>query len=139
MAETSLTPESLQEIMPFAATVGVRFDQVTSAEVTGLLAWAPERCTAGGVLHGAALVSLADSVAGVCAFLNVPPGATTSTIELKVNFLAAVRGGDVRAVARPVHVGRSNIVVQTDLYNVVDDGEEPRRAGLVVQTQAVLA
>ncbi len=139
MPETSLTPEGLQELMPFTATVGVRFERLTPGEVTGLLSWAPERCTAGGILHGAALVSLADSVAGVCAFLNVPPGAATSTIELKVNFLAAVRRGDVRGVARPVHVGRRNIVVQTDLYTVPEDGAEPNRVGLVVQTQAVLA
>ncbi|MBP2706832.1 PaaI family thioesterase [Microbispora sp. RL4-1S] len=138
MPDTELTVETLKELMPFAETVGIRFDRLTPGEVTALLGWAPERCTAGGVLHGAALTALADSTAAVCAFLNLPPGAATSTIELKINFLAAVRRGEVRASARPVHVGRTSIVVQTDLHTVPAGDEEPRRVGLVVQTQAVL-
>lgn len=137
--DNGLTVETLRELMPFAETVGIRFDRLTPDEVTALLSWAPERCTAGGVLHGAALTALADSVAAVCAHLNLPPGATTSTIELKINFLAAVRRGEVRGVARPVHVGRTSIVVQTDLYTVPTGDEEPRRVGLAVQTQAVLS
>lgn len=132
-----LTAQSLRELMPFAETVGVRFDRITAGEVTARLSWAPQRCTAGGVLHGGALVTLADAVAGVCAHLNLPPGAVTSTIELKINFLAAVREGEVLARATALHVGRSNIVVQTDLTAVRERGE-PQRVGLVVQTQAVL-
>lgn len=139
MSDTALTPETLKELMPFTETVGIQFDSLAPGEVTARLSWAPERCTAGGVLHGAALTTLADSVAGVCAFLNLPPNTTTSTVELKINFLAAVRRGEVRGTARPVHVGRTNIVVQTDLYTVPADGEEPKRVGLVVQTQAVLS
>jgi 1,4-dihydroxy-2-naphthoyl-CoA hydrolase len=70
----------------------------------------------------------------VCAFLNLPDGAnTTATIESKTNFFRAVRGGTVEGVARPLHVGRSFIVVQTD---VLDDSE--RRVAQVTQTQAVL-
>jgi uncharacterized protein (TIGR00369 family) len=48
-------------------------------------------------------------------------------------FTRAVRDGEVRAVARPLHVGRSTIVVQTDL---ADAGG--RRVAQVTQVQAVL-
>jgi len=101
--------------------------------VRGRLDWAPERCTAGGVLHGGALMSLADSVGAICAFLNLPEGASTATIESKTNFFRAVRGGHVDAVSRPLHVGRTSIVVQTELADA-----EARPVAIVIQTQAVL-
>jgi uncharacterized protein (TIGR00369 family) len=95
--------------------------------------WREDRCTAGGVLHGGALMTLADSLGGICAFLNLPEGAGTSTIESKTNFLRAVKGGTARATARPLHVGRQTIVVQTE---VRDDAG--RLVAFVTQTQAVL-
>ena len=84
-------------------------------EVRGRLDWTAERCTAGGVIHGGALMALADSLGAICAYLNLPEGASTATIESKTNFFRGVREGQVEASARPLHVGRSSIVVQTDL------------------------
>ena len=95
--------------------------------------WDADRCTIGGALHGGALMTLADSVAAVCAFLNLPEGASTSTIESKTNFFRGVRDGAVIATARPLHVGRTTIVVQTDLRDLDD-----KRVAIVTQTQAVL-
>lgn len=95
--------------------------------------WAPERCTTGGVLHGGALMALADSTGAYCAVLNLPPGAGTATIESKTNFFQAVREGFVDAVSTPLHVGRTTIVVQTDLHD-----NQGRRVARVTQTQAVL-
>jgi uncharacterized protein (TIGR00369 family) len=67
--------------------------------------------------------------------MNLPQGAAgTATIESKTNFFAAVRGGDVRAVARPLHRGRSTVVLETDLFD-----ESGRRVARVTQTQAVLS
>jgi uncharacterized protein (TIGR00369 family) len=119
--------------MPFAAGLGVEVSAAGKDEVRGRLAWAPERCTAGGVLHGGALMGLADSLGAICAFLNLPEGATTATIESKTNFFRAVRGGHVEAVSRPLHVGRTSIVVQTELADA-----EARPVAVVIQTQAVL-
>jgi 1,4-dihydroxy-2-naphthoyl-CoA hydrolase len=120
-------------VAPFAGLLGLEVTDAAPEEVRGTLAWAEERCTAGGIMHGGALMGLADTLGGVCAFLNVPEGATTATIESKTNFFRAVRGGTVTGVTRPLHVGRSFIVVQTDLTD--DDG---RRVAQVTQTQAVL-
>jgi 1,4-dihydroxy-2-naphthoyl-CoA hydrolase len=97
------------------------------------MAWAPERCTAGGVMHGGAIMVLADTLGGACAFLNLPEGASTSTIESKTNFFRGVRAGTAHGTTHPLHVGRTTIVVQTD---VSDD--EGRRVAQVTQTQAVL-
>ena len=119
--------------MPFAAGLGVEVTAAGKDEVRGRLTWAPERCTAGGVLHGGALMGLADSLGAICAFLNLQEGATTATIESKTNFFRAVRGGHVEAVSRPLHVGRTSIVVQTELADA-----DARPVAVVIQTQAVL-
>jgi 1,4-dihydroxy-2-naphthoyl-CoA hydrolase len=124
---------ALNASMPFATALGITLDHAEPAEVRGRLAWAADRCTVGGLLHGGALMTLADSVGAVCAFLNLPAGATTSTIESKTNFFRGVRSGDATAAAHPLHVGRTTIVVQTDIRD-----DDDRRVALVTQTQAVL-
>ncbi|MFC0003921.1 PaaI family thioesterase [Micromonospora siamensis] len=129
-----LDPQELLRLTPFAATVGIEFDRLDPEEVTARLPWAPERCTVGGALHGGALVTLGDAAAGVCAFLNLPAGSTgTTTIELKTNFLHAVRAGVVTATARPLHLGRTVAVIQTDLFD-----DTATRVAQVTQTQAIL-
>jgi 1,4-dihydroxy-2-naphthoyl-CoA hydrolase len=125
-------PQQLVEAMPFAKACGVEIQQATANKVVGVLGWTPERCTVGGVLHGGAVMTLADSVGAVCAFLNLPTGATTSTISSSTSFLRAVRAGRVTAVSQPLHVGRAVIAVQTDVFD-----DEGRPAAHVVQHQAV--
>ena len=125
--------EDLIGIMPFAAELGVQVIDSRPDEVTLRIEWSERLCTTAGVMHGGALMSLADTAGALCAVLNLPPGASTSTIESKTNFFRAVRDGHVDAVARPVHIGRSTIVVQTDLKDA-----SGRRVGLTTQTQAVL-
>lgn len=129
------TPEITEMVlsqMPLGATLGMRFFGGED-EIDATLAWAPELCTAGGILHGGVLMALADSAGAVCAFLNMPEGARTSTIESKTNFLGAVREGDVVARARPLHVGKRTVVVETDVVDASD-----RRVARTIQTQAVL-
>ncbi|BBZ23380.1 MULTISPECIES: PaaI family thioesterase [Mycolicibacter] len=120
--------------MPFAAVLQIQFAELAPQLVRATMAWAPERCTTGGMLHGGALMAFADTAGAVCAVMNLPRGAATSTIESKTNFFRAVRDGTVTATSVPLHVGRSTIVVQTDLGD--DDGGLVAR---VTQTQAVLA
>ena len=125
--------DDLLALMPFATALGIELDAAAADEVRGRLAWAPERCTAGGLLHGGALMALADSLGGICAYLNLPDGATTATISSTTSFMRAVREGEVIGVARPLHTGRTVVVVQTDL----SDGGG-RRVAQVTQAQAVL-
>jgi uncharacterized protein (TIGR00369 family) len=126
--------EQLRAAMPFGAFLGLEVVAAAPDEVRARLGWAEELCTAGGILHGGALMGLADSAGGLCAFLNLPGDATgTATIESKTNFFAPVRDGWVEAVSRPLHTGKTTIVVDTDL---VDAGG--RRVARVTQTQAIL-
>jgi 1,4-dihydroxy-2-naphthoyl-CoA hydrolase len=125
--------EAVNAQMPLGKTLGIRTFGGPD-EVDATLEWAPELCTAGGALHGGVLMSLADAAGGVCAFLNLPPGATTVTIESKTNFLGAIRDGTVLARARPLHVGKSTIVIETDVLD-----SSGHRVARTTQTQAVLA
>jgi uncharacterized protein (TIGR00369 family) len=124
---------NLVESMPFSVACGVEVDAAGPEEVRGRMAWREDRCTVAGVLHGGALMTLADSLGAICAFLNLPEGATTSTVESKTNFMRAVRGGSAHATTRPLHVGRQTIVTQTEIRD--DDG---KLVAFVTQTQAVL-
>lgn len=120
--------------MPLAGTLGMELVAADPQEVRARLAWAPELCTAGGLLHGGAIMALADGAAGTCAFLNLPQGAAgTATIQSATSFLRPVSEGHVEAVARPVRVGRTVIHVETDVL----DAQE-RLVARVTQSQAVL-
>jgi len=124
-----------REAMPLAAFLGVEPVAAAPDEVRARLAWRAELCTAGGVLHGGALMALADSAGGVCAFLNLPDGASaTATIQSSTAFLRAVREGYAEAVSRPLRVGRSVIVVETEIADAAGHA-----VAHVVQSQAVLS
>ena len=119
--------------MPFSDLLGVEVLDATKDQVRAGMAWREDLCTAAGILHGGALMAFADSVGALCAVMNLPEGHLTSTIESKTNFFRAVREGTVEAVAVPLHVGRSTIVVQTDIRDAQD-----KRVSITTQTQAVL-
>ena len=89
--------------MPFGATLGLEIVAASRDEVQARLVWEERLCTAGGILHGGALMSLADTAGAYLAFLNLPDGAGgTATIESKTNFFRAVREGHVAsALAAP--------------------------------------
>jgi 1,4-dihydroxy-2-naphthoyl-CoA hydrolase len=128
-----ITQQQLVNLVPFAGVVGAQLVSATPEQVKGQLKWSQERCTSGGVLHGGALITLADTLGALCAYLNLPPGARTSTIESKTNFFRAVRDGHIESVSRPLHMGRSAIVVQIDLFDA-----EGRHVAQTTQTQAVI-
>ncbi|MEU1089969.1 PaaI family thioesterase [Streptomyces sp. NPDC005576] len=119
--------------MPYAVESGVVLTEARPEIARGLLEWSAGRCTAGGMLHGGALMTLADTVGAVCGYLNLPEGAGTATIESKTNFFRGAGQGTVRAEARPLHVGGTLIVVQTDVYD-----DRGRRVSQTTQTQAVI-
>ncbi len=133
MSELPEITELVNAQMPLGGTLGIR-TYGGPEEIQATLDWAPELCTAGGVLHGGVLMALADSAGAVCAFLNLPAGGRTTTIESKTNFFGAVREGEVRARSRPLHRGKSTIVVETDLHDSAG-----RHIGRTTQTQAVLS
>jgi uncharacterized protein (TIGR00369 family) len=121
--------------MPFSELLGIRVTTSTPDLVEAEMEVRPDLCTVPAVLHGGALMALADSVGALATVLNLPEGAWTTTIESKTNFLAALPVGEVaRAACTPIHKGRTTMVWQTKISRA--DG---RLAGIVTQTQLVIA
>jgi uncharacterized protein (TIGR00369 family) len=113
--------------------LGMRFVEAGPDRVVAELEIRDQLRNVGGVLHGGAVMALADAAGGTAALLNLPEGAGTATIESKTNFFASGRSGTVRAETTPLHKGRSTTVWQT---RVTD--ESGRLLSLTIQTQAVL-
>lgn len=124
----------LRAQMPLCELLDIHAVRGDRSEVVLRGAWHETRCTVAGALHGGYLMALGDCAGATCTAFNLPPGAGTTTIESKTNLFRPVTSGSVTARATPVHVGRTTVVVQTDLIR--DDGKLVSRT---VQTQAVLA
>jgi uncharacterized protein (TIGR00369 family) len=131
MIDPKTLEERQQGILP--GLLGIRFVEASPERVVAELAIRDDLCTVGGALHGGALMALADTVGATATFINLPPGASTTTLESKTNFFAASREGVVRAEATPLHRGRSTMVWQT---RVTD--QSGRLLSLTIQTQMVL-
>ena len=108
---------ALVALMPFAEQLGVVVDEASADRVVARLAWAPHLCTAAGIMHGGALMSLADTAGALVAFLGLPEGATTATITSTSQLFRPVSEGSVRAVGVPVHRGRTTVTAQTSVYD----------------------
>jgi uncharacterized protein (TIGR00369 family) len=119
---------------PFPRLMGVEIISAAPERVNARLTVRADLCTSGHILHGGAVMAFADTLGAIGAFLNLPPGAGTTTIESKTNFFSpAGEGSIVLGEATPLHVGRRTSVWQTRLLR-----EDGKLIALVTQTQMVL-
>lgn len=120
--------------LPFANLLGIQIIESTPDRVIAELPVRDDLCTQPAVLHGGAAMALADTLGALATLQNLPPGADTTTIESKTNFLApAPAGTTVRAECTPIHRGKRTQVWQTRITT-----REGRLVALVTQTQLVL-
>ena len=120
--------------LPFANLLGIQVLESTPEKVVAELLVRDDLCTQPAVLHGGAAMALADTLGALATLQNLPPGAGTTTIESKTNFLApAPAGTTVRAECTPIHRGKRTQVWQTRITT-----REGRLVALVTQTQLVL-
>ena len=126
---------NLIDHMPFAQQLGLELTASEPDRIEARLTVQKSLCTTGRIMHGGAIMSVADTLGAIGAFLNLPEGAkATTTIESNTNFLgAAPLGSEVTAVATPVHIGGRTSVWQTRLSN-----DKGKPVALVTQTQLVL-
>ena len=117
----------------FAGTLGVRVTEAGPERVVGELTVRDGLGNGVGIVHGGALMALADTIGALATVVNLPPGHQTTTLESKTNFFAAGRSGTIRAEATPLHRGRRTMVWQT---RVTD--EAGKLLTLTIQTQMVL-
>jgi uncharacterized protein (TIGR00369 family) len=119
---------------PFPKLIGLQITEATRARVRATLQPRSELCRSGNTIHGGAIMSLADIVASCGAWLNLPEGAATTTIESKTNFIGAAKAGEpIFAETTPLHVGKRSSVWQTHVTRA--DG---KLVALVIQTQMVI-
>lgn len=119
---------------PFPRLMGVEIISASPGRVSARLTVRADLCTSGHILHGGAAMAFADTLGAIGAFLNLPPGAGTTTVESKTNFFSSAREGTtVLGETTPLHVGRRTSVWQTRLSR-----EDGKLIALVTQTQMVL-
>ncbi len=123
----------IHSAMPLCRTLGITANTLTAERVELSLEWSATLCTTNHILHGGAVMALADSAGGAAAFFNLPTGTTgTSTIESKTNLLGAVKEGTIIATVTPLHIGSSTLVIETEVR------QNGRLVAKTTQTQAVL-
>src|SRR5437016_7885647 len=121
------------EPLPFARLMGVSVVSVTPELVIGELKVREDLCTRPNVLHGGAYMAFADTIGAVATVANLKEGESTTTIESKTNFFAAIPLGDTaRAECTPLHRGRTTMVWQTKITR-----RAGKRAARVTETQIV--
>lgn len=127
--------DSPMDSMPFAKHLNASITHSDKTGVSAQLIVTEELCTAGGIMHGGAIMTLADSLGAIAGFFNLPDGAKgTTTIESKTNFIAAARlGTTVRAETKPISIGSRLSVWQTTM-----EREDGKTVAVVTQTQMVL-
>ncbi len=119
----------------YANFLGIKITHISRDRVTGELPVREELNNRHGIMHGGAIISLADNLGGTATTANLKPGQTTATIESKTNFFAGIPVGDVAyAECTPLHRGSSTMVWQTRITR-----KDGKLCALVTQTQAVLA
>jgi uncharacterized protein (TIGR00369 family) len=116
-----------------AKTLGVRLTSVSRKRVVAEMPVGNKHLNRSGRVNGGALMAFADVLGATGTVANLPPGHRTTTLESKTNFFAAGEGPVLKAVSRPLHIGRTTMVWQTTIRNL-----DRRLVAVVTQTQIVL-
>jgi len=103
----------------FAGVLGMKFTHLAPERVEATLKVRPDLKQPWGIIHGGAVMTLADTVAGAGAYMNLGQDQETVTVELKINLIGVVREGTIRAEALPLHRGRSTSIWEA---RITDDG-----------------
>lgn len=120
--------------LPFAQLLGIEFLAASDERISARMRVRADLCTRPAVLHGGAIMALADTMGAAATFLNLPAGAWTTTVESKTNFIAAAPvDGFVQGETTPVHRGKSTMVWQTRVTRDIG-----KLVALVTQTQMIL-
>ena len=118
----------------FPGLMGVHLTEAAPDRVRAQMLVRPDLCTAGGILHGGAIMAFADTLGAVGTVLNLAAGKRTTTTDSSTKFIAGAKvGSTVTADCVALHRGRTTLVWQTSVHNA--DG---KLCAGVTQTQLVL-
>ena len=137
---SSVTVENARQFLSgsFPGDLGIEPLEIEDTHARGRIVVDRRHLHPGGFVHDGAWTALGDTVAAWATFRSIPPGHDFTTIELKLNvFGSGLLGDEIVAVATPLHVGRTTVVIETRIERFRDDGEPKLAANLIV-TQFVL-
>jgi uncharacterized protein (TIGR00369 family) len=99
--------------------LGIAWEVVANGEAAGRFTAARMHMAPNGFLHAASVIALVDSACGYGCIASLPNGASGfTTIELKANYLATAKEGEVVACkARLAHGGRMTQVWDAEAIN----------------------
>ena len=132
----STAVESIQQLLTplFPGLMGMELTEVGPERVVATMKVRPDLCTTGETLHGGAVMAFADTLGAVGTFVNLPPGARTTTIDSSTKFIGAARlGSTVTGESTAFHRGRTTMVWQTLIRT-----EAGKLCAVVTQTQLVI-
>ena len=119
----------------FPGLLGVELEDIREGSATMRLPLRPDHLAPNGFLHAGAVVGLADTACGYGCVASLPEGAVGfTTVELKSNFLATAREGELVCEATMAHGGRT-----TQVWDAVVRDGTGRTIALFRCTQLVLA
>jgi 1,4-dihydroxy-2-naphthoyl-CoA hydrolase len=124
--------DGLIALMPYAGQLGMVLAEAGPDRVIATLDWDARLCTTAGIMHGGALMTLADTAGALVTFLGLPDGCTTATVTSTTQMFRPVTGGTVTAEAVPLHRGRTTVTVQTCTRDAQD-----RLVAMTTQIQVV--
>jgi 1,4-dihydroxy-2-naphthoyl-CoA hydrolase len=137
---SGLTPENVRAFLPgsFPGDLGIEPVEIEDERAVGRIVVDRRHLHPGGYVHGGVWTALGDTAAAWATFRAIPPGHNFTTIELKLNvFSAGLEGDEIDAIATPLHVGKSTVVIEVKIERR-REGEEPRLAANLIVTQFVL-
>jgi 1,4-dihydroxy-2-naphthoyl-CoA hydrolase len=135
-----LTPENVRSFLPgsFPGDLGIEPVEIDEERAVGRIVVDRRHLHPGGYVHGGVWTALGDTAAAWATFRAIPPGHNFTTIELKLNvFAAGLEGDEIDAIATPLHVGKSTVVIEVKIERR-REGDEPRLAANLIVTQFVL-
>jgi uncharacterized protein (TIGR00369 family) len=137
---STITPESVKAFLPgsFPGDLGIEPLEVEDTHARGRIVVDKRHLHPGGFVHGGVWTALGDTVAAWATFRAIPPGHNFTTIELKLNvFAAGLHDDEIVAVAEPLHIGASTVVIEVRMERL-RAGSDPRLAANLIVTQFVL-
>ena len=118
--------------LPFAELLGIEFISAEADALAARMLIRPDLCTIGGIAHGGAIMSFADTLGAAAAFISLPVDAKgTTTVESKTNFVASAPAGSTV-------VGRTTLIhrgTKTQIWQTLVATEDEKLVALIVQTQ----
>jgi uncharacterized protein (TIGR00369 family) len=123
------------QLPPFAKLLGIIIKELSPERVRAEVLVRDDHNNRHGIMHGGAIMAIADHCGGMATSANLGPDQITTTLESKTNFFSGIQIGEViTAECTPLHRGRTTMVWQTRIVR-----PNGKLAALVTQTQLVMA